>query len=201
MSFHSGQTFTFGETPSATKWNYLWENDYALADGTGISDGVIGNRQLALGVCVQLAYTENVTKQTGTTLIPYDDTIPQNTEGDQYMSVSITPKATTNILVIDILAMMYHSATTGNIAGAIFQNSTANALAAFSAAEAYGGNSGGNAYRARHIMVAGTTSATTFKFRAGGQIAGTTTFNGIGGSRYFGGVLASSITVSEFKAS
>jgi hypothetical protein len=32
MSFHTAQTFTFGETPSATKWNYIWENDYALQD-------------------------------------------------------------------------------------------------------------------------------------------------------------------------
>lgn len=50
MSFHSGQTFTFGETPSATKWNYLWENDYALADGTGISDNAIINRHITEGV-------------------------------------------------------------------------------------------------------------------------------------------------------
>lgn len=46
MSFHSGQTFTFGETPSATKWNYLWENDYALADGTGISNDAIITRHI-----------------------------------------------------------------------------------------------------------------------------------------------------------
>ncbi len=44
MSFHTGQSFTFGETPSATKWNYLWENDYALADGTGIEDDAIDSR-------------------------------------------------------------------------------------------------------------------------------------------------------------
>lgn len=49
MSFHAGQTFTYGETPSATKWNYLWENDYALADGTGISDDAIIARHLADG--------------------------------------------------------------------------------------------------------------------------------------------------------
>lgn len=46
MSFHTGQSFTFGETPSATKWNYLWENDYALADGTGIEDDAISGRQI-----------------------------------------------------------------------------------------------------------------------------------------------------------
>lgn len=46
MSFHTGQTFTFGETPSATKWNYIWENDYALADGTGIEDDAILSRHI-----------------------------------------------------------------------------------------------------------------------------------------------------------
>lgn len=49
MSFHAGQSFTFGETPSATKWNYLWENDYALADGTGISDNAIDSRHYVDG--------------------------------------------------------------------------------------------------------------------------------------------------------
>lgn len=32
MSFHPGQTFTFGEQPSATKWQWVWDNDYALQD-------------------------------------------------------------------------------------------------------------------------------------------------------------------------
>lgn len=47
MSFHAGQTFTFGEQPSATKWQYLWDNDYALADGSGISDDAIITRHIA----------------------------------------------------------------------------------------------------------------------------------------------------------
>lgn len=49
MSFHTGQSFTFGETPSATKWNYLWENDYALADGTGLEDSIIDSRHYVDG--------------------------------------------------------------------------------------------------------------------------------------------------------
>lgn len=47
MSFHAGQTFTYGEQPSATKWQYLWDNDYALADGSGISAGAILSTHLA----------------------------------------------------------------------------------------------------------------------------------------------------------
>jgi hypothetical protein len=49
MSFHAGQTFTFGEQPSATKWQYLWDNDYALADGTGISNDAIITRHILDG--------------------------------------------------------------------------------------------------------------------------------------------------------
>ena len=38
---------------------------------------------------------------TGTTVMPTDDTIPQITEGDEYMSLAITPKNALNILVIE----------------------------------------------------------------------------------------------------
>ena len=46
-------------------------------------------------------------------------------------------------------------------------------------------------------MTAGTTSSTTFKGRAGLSAAGTLSFNGFGGARRFGGVMASSITITE----
>lgn len=48
MSFHAAQTFTFGEQPSATKWGYIWENDYALADGSGISSAAITPPKLSV---------------------------------------------------------------------------------------------------------------------------------------------------------
>jgi len=45
-------------------------------------------------------------------------------------------------------------------------------------------------------MTAGTTSATTFKFRVGIN-SGTFTFNGYSGGRKLGGVAASSMTITE----
>jgi hypothetical protein len=47
-------------------------------------------------------------------------------------------------------------------------------------------------------MIAGTTSAITFRVRAGND-SGTYTLNGAGGVRKLGGVMASSITVTEYK--
>lgn len=130
---------------------------------------------------------------TGTTVFPFDDTIPQNTEGDQYMSLAITPKSATSTLKIMAVAYVSSSVTNGMVMG-LFQDSTANALAVqgnvFSA-----GNPGELVLV--HEMTSGTTSATTFKIRIGGNNAGTTTFNGASGSRHYGGALASSITIEE----
>ncbi len=130
--------------------------------------------------------------------MPNDDTIPQNTEGDQFMSLAITPKSATNILVIEIMAELSSATADKFILGALFQDSTANALAASYIRQVT--TSGiPMQFTLKHTMVAGTTSATTFKFRAGCNTS-TLTFNGVSGGRIFGGVMASSITISEHKA-
>ncbi|RJO61102.1 MAG: hypothetical protein C4542_07390, partial [Dehalococcoidia bacterium] len=160
-------------------------------------------KNLPDGATVQVQKTQTGAVATGTTEMPIDDTIPQNTEGDEYMTLAITPKATTNILIIDVVAYLSIAAAR-RIAGALFQDSTANALAAACNGNTTNGWDGAPIPMIiRHTMVAGTTSATTFKFRAGQIVGGgsTVTFNGSGGSRYFGGVMASSITITEIKAS
>jgi hypothetical protein len=151
---------------------------------------------LPAGTVVQVVNTQDGAVATGTTTVPQDDTIPQNTEGTQFMSLAITPTSATNKLRIDVV-FNYAYSVTSNFTVALFQDSTANALAAV-------GNvarNAGDLYNMNftHYMTAGTTSSTTFKVRAGGQSAGTTTFNGASSARLYGGVMASSITISEIK--
>lgn len=130
---------------------------------------------------------------TGTTAIPQDDTIPQNTEGDQYMSLAITPKSATSKL--RILVVVNGVASAGNsIIAALFQDTTASALAA--GKTALGGNALVSQIKFEYEMTSGTTSATTFKVRAGGS-SGTFTFNGESSARILGGALASSILIEE----
>lgn len=133
---------------------------------------------------------------TGSTVIPGDDTIPQNTEGDEYMTLAITPNNSANKLKIDVVFNCSDSAA-ANIFVALFQDSTANAIAV--AQSTINSNSHQECVSFSHYMTAGTTSSTTFKVRAGGT-SGTMTFNGLSGSRNMGGVLASSITITEYKA-
>ena len=145
------------------------------------------------GETVQVRRNQTGAVATGTTTIPTDDTIPQNTEGDQYMTQAVTPRSTANLLLIEHIGEYNFSAATTKTA-ALFQDSAANALAAIM----YTQNAGWySPLPLRHLMPAGTTSQTTFKIRAGGDGAGTMTFNGVGGARKLGGVIASSLSVTE----
>lgn len=146
---------------------------------------------------VQVVNTQDGAVATGSTVIPWDDTIPQNTEGDQYMSLSITPTNASNKLKIEVVWNGTHSSATTRMIVALFQDTTANALAVSMQENSAATHLA--CVKFTHYMTAGTTSATTFKIRAGSSAAGTTTFNGSGGARLFGGVMSSSITITEIK--
>lgn len=133
----------------------------------------------------------------GTTLLPKDNTTPQNTEGDQYLSVTITPTNAIHLLVVTVKAHYSHSAD-GRLTQSLFQDTSANALKS-SYITAQGANVL-SAVTLDHTMTAGTTSATSLKIRAGSAGAGTTYFNGESGAGLFNGTLDSFIEVQEIVA-
>lgn len=162
-----------------------------------LTDSSITNSQIGTGQVAQIVSTNFTAVATGATIIPGDDTIPQNTEGVEFMTQAITPKSTTNILVIEVNFMGTPSVA-ADVGLAMFQDSTANAIAA---TQTYQGVAGGRTtVTLRHIMVAGTTSATTFRIRGGMEVAGTLTFNGAGGVRRFGAITKSNFKITEYKA-
>lgn len=149
------------------------------------------------GDVVQVQRTDTGAVATGTTTVPVDDTIPQSTEGDQYMSQAITPLSGANVLLVETQVVYQHS--TGNFTShSIFRDSTANAL---KTSVTYIAAAGGTAVG--HVSVAtlaSSTSATTMKLRSGPNAASTITFNGSAGTRWFGGVANSYISVKEVVA-
>jgi hypothetical protein len=156
-------------------------------DGTAVS---------ASGKIVQIASTQTGTSNTGTTTIPFDNTVPQNTEGTEFMSVTLTPTNASNKLRIEVTILLASSAG-GHLTAALFQDSTANALAA--AGTRVDNTSSMYPITFSHTMDAGTTSSTTFKVRAGNGAAATVTLNGTGGTQIYGGVACSSMTVTEYE--
>ena len=185
--------------PITTTGTITLAGTLAVANGGTNATTVSGARaSLGLaGTVLQIVNSQTGAVSTGTTVIPQDDTVPQNTEGNQYMSLAITPTSATSKLKIDVVVNGAISASNSFIV-AIFQDSTVSALAAIN--QNVGSNNIGTECSFSHYMVSGTTSATTFNIRCGGISAGTFTFNGQASARLFGGVMASSITITEIAA-
>jgi hypothetical protein len=184
--------------------NVIIRNIYNLVIPVGAADTVLTSDGTTLAWealptaadtrVLQVVSTQTGAVATGTTTLPVDDSIPQqSTEGTEFMTLAITPKSATSRLIIEVEALFSNS-TTAYCGMALFQDSTANALkaTAFSGAAA-----DAKPVRLRHVMTSGTTSATTFKMRAGPNAAATLTFNGAGGARFFAGIAASSIVITE----
>jgi len=146
---------------------------------------------------VQQVYTQDSAYATTSVAIPNDNIAPpQITEGAEFMTRTITPTNSSNILKIDVVV---YAATGGNQARTttLFQDTTADALA--TGANVLNNNSI-CPVSFTHYMVAGTTSETTFRVRGGSDSAIPYYFNGVGGVGKYDGTLASSITVTEIKA-
>lgn len=135
---------------------------------------------------------------TGTTQIPADNTIPQNSEGDQYMTITYTAANANNILEIDVSAFIAASQAS-TVTMALFQDSNVNALAA-TAQQITSTNQGLSMSLLCSITV-GTAASTTFTVRIGSSVGATTvTFNGASGTQRYGGVMSSGIRIREYTA-
>lgn len=134
---------------------------------------------------------------TGSTVIPLDDTIPQSGEGDQYMTQAITPVSATSLLKVEVVINM---AANSNITltAALFRDATASSVAAANTSVTTGAQITSISFV--YFVVSGSLATTTFKVRAGPSSGTTVTFNGLGGGRSFGGVMMSSLTITEYTA-
>jgi hypothetical protein len=174
-----------------------------IADGTIVnadinaSAGIAGSK-LGTNAVLQVKNFQTGAMSTGTGTIPFDDTIPQITEGNEVMTFAFTPNNASNKLLINVVT---HFATSvdGLSATALFEGTTADALATCFT-HTYGAGNYNLNHSFNHFMTAGSTSELTFRVRIGCNNAGTTIFNGRTGARKYGGSLASSITITEIGA-
>jgi hypothetical protein len=153
----------------------------------------------AVGQVIAVSNTQTGAVASGTTVMPADDTIPQITEGDEYMTLAHTALSTSNKLKIDVVVVCAESAagTPLKVGVALFKDTTTDALAAVTSRMV--AQDVLTAISFTHYMTAPSTSSVTYRVRIGPGAAGTVTFNGITAARIFGGVMASSITITEIK--
>jgi hypothetical protein len=143
------------------------------------------------------AYTEYTANASLTTTIPQDDTIPQNTEGTEILTASITLKAAANRVRVRFSGVAYTGTDDiSAIVSALFLNSGADALAV-----CFWRESGDSA--ADHIWpmvidfehAPGSVGPHTYKIRAGPP-SGSMRFNGNSG-RLYGGASRAVLILEE----
>lgn len=146
------------------------------------------------GSVLQMVSTTDGTYSTNAATIPVDNTKPQSSEGTEFLSQAITPISATSKLVVEVTLVC---AATGNdtAAVALFRDSGTDAIAAvptfiggFPIAVSF-----------RYEVTSGSTSATTFKVRAGCNtnnilINGVFTVGAV-----MDGLSPSSITITEYQ--
>jgi hypothetical protein len=125
--------------------------------------------------------------------IPFDDTIPQSSEGFQIFSTSITPSSKCNL--IENFVEMNAGCNGGNIMiQTLFQDSGADAIAV---ATTYLSNAMAS-FQLYDLRQPGTVSSTAYKVRLGAvSTTGSIFKNGLAAARVFGGGMSSIHRVTE----
>lgn len=157
-----------------------------------IADSAVTAAKVATGAVVAVSYAETTANATNSTTLPLDDTIPISTEGTEVVSVSHTPSASTNYLVVEALVWM-ESAVADNFAFALFDGTTCIQATAHQVDVLPETVCVGVRYQA------GSTSAKTISFRVGANASRNWYLNKRSGGRLFGGAARSWIKVTEVK--
>lgn len=190
----TSETASFIYDGTLSKWLVASVPTQIIA-GTGMTVSNPTGISTITGKVIQRQVATDATMTSGTAQIPNDDTIPQNTEGLQAITCSITPTNSSNTLYIRWQVNCASNGSNEVFAAALFQDSTANALHVVNGFSSVAGDQ--TSLFGEYYMTAGTTSSTTFKIRVGTEDSTTVTLNGSGGARKYGGVLAHKLIVEE----
>jgi hypothetical protein len=154
------------------------------------------------GSIVDRAYATYTANADLIVAIPYDDTIPQNTEGTEIITATITPKKTTNRIRATFTGQVAGTSSINRAIAALFKDSDADALQVTHCLVRRSATADGDILDAAFVLSMtfehspGTTSAVTYKIRAGSS-TGNLRFNGSEAARFFGGASAATLVLEE----
>lgn len=158
-------------------------------------DGSLSRSSVKTTHIYQVVSKIDNTRSTTTTTIPNDNSVPTITEGAQWTTQAITPVSATSLLKIE--ASLYVENTT-NVVLALAVYNNANTCIGIVADVADSALSPLTLSLLVPGYAHGSASAQTFKFRAG-PTGGTMTINGINNTDRYGGVIASSVSITEYE--
>lgn len=152
------------------------------------------------GDIVSTIYSRNGNYATASgagTIIPYDNSVPQSTEGVALMTVGILPLASANLLRVNARAFLAANGAEF-LQLALFRNGVSNSLVTTIHHATTGDSPRG--LEVHKLVRANQTSLVDFTARGGLSGANIIYFNGISSGGRYGGNAASHITIEEIQA-
>jgi hypothetical protein len=150
-----------------------WNSDYSTV--RSLSAIWSGSRIL------QTVFATSTASGSTSVTLPNDNTIPQNTEGAEYMTLTISPSSSASNLLLEFTGFVgSNAASTGTVA--FFRNSEVNALAATSVS--FPAATHTENVTLRMLTTSTTTTALTFKIRYGGNSGTLYMMRNSGGDAY-----------------
>ena len=156
-----------------------------------------GAASLPSGSIIGSVHEEYSTSATLGTLTPFDDSIPQITEGVQVLTATVTPSSTSSTILIKVAAQVSATVAGTLITTAVHRNSSTDAIAA-----SFSGIGSGDHLYPMHLSYEdspSTTSAVTYTVRIGANTNGCV-INGNSSGRIGGGSQVAAIDLMEIKA-
>jgi len=155
-----------------------------------------------VGQVVDSAFVDRTTPLVVATLTPYDNTIPQNTEGGSIFTLAFTPKSLANYVEFEVTTFLVLQ-NNQHVILHLHDSAVANALAASAGYNFPGavGNVGTWAtlkYRALASSIWGSLVSKTFDARVGPSGGSAFVNSDSSGLSIFGGVARSTFTIKEY---
>lgn len=156
------------------------------------------NAVLSSGAVLQVVETKDTGIFSTSTTIPFDDTVPQNSEGAEAFTLSITPKESASKILVEAFGWFTNNSS-GAAIFALFKDSDASAFAA--TVHHVIGSNYAQPWMVSGSFTAGGTSAITIKLRFGPFSAGNTYLNAnTSSASYFSTADGTTIKITEIKA-
>lgn len=171
-------------------------NDSTALDSglSAVSYGVISSADTSQ-VPPNRAYAEYTANADLTNVIPNDDTIPQIGEGTQILSVSLTPRKTTNRVRIRFQGETSLSVVPASVICSLFVNGVANAIAANVVTHITANYAVLLALEFEHVP--NSLAVQTYTLNIGPEAAGTLRLNGTSTGRLLGGASRATLIAEE----
>lgn len=163
--------------------------------------GTLSATGLPTGVIVQRAVGTYSTNTNIATVLPSDDTVPNDTEGGSVISKAFTPTSATNRVVCRFTGFgSCDNAGGGDIAAALFSSTATSALDAVAATISSANEMACLALQYEYLPGVATAITYTVRFGPGSGGAGNARLNGTAAARRFGGVAAAKLIIEEVQA-